>query len=290
MAGATQLMERALMGVAKRWIAGRTADDALASAAEAHAAGRGAIVNKLGEYVASPEGVEEAVSEYERIALSMRAAGVRGAVSVKPTQVGLSVGRRECAAGLARIAAAAREGHAFVWLDMESADHTDETIGLYHSLFARYERVGIALQANLRRTEADLRDLADRGAKIRLVKGAYREDPRVAHTSRAGVDASYSRLARLLFKRANEFGIATHDAAMISQARRLSRLHPRRFDFQMLKGIRDDLKPGLVRGGFAVSDYIPYGTDWLPYAARRIRERKRNLLLLGSSLLQRHRV
>lgn len=285
-----QLMERALEGVARRWIAGRTADDALASAAAALAAGRGAIVNRLGEYHDDPAEAAEAAADYRRLAAEMGARGLRAALSVKPTQVGLSVGLRECASALAGIVDAARERHVFVWVDMESSEHTDDTISLYHRAFARYERVGVALQANLRRTEADLRDLAGRGAKVRLVKGAYREGPREAFTSRADVDASYSRLMGLLFREADEFGIATHDARMIAGARRLNGLRPRRFDFQMLKGIGEGAKPGLIREGLAVTDYIPYGRDWLAYSARRIRERRRNLLLLGSSLLQRQRV
>jgi proline dehydrogenase len=95
---------------------------------------------------------------------------------------------------------------------------------------------------------------------------------------------------KLLFRDGNEFGIATHDSSMINQAIRLSKIYERKFEFQMLKGIRDELKPDLVRKGFVVSDYIPYGTNWLPYSIRRVKERKRNILLLGSSFIQSHRV
>jgi len=173
---------------------------------------------------------------------------------------------------------------------MESSDHTDETIEIYYHLFARYERLGIAIQANLKRTKNDLIDLLEHGAKIRLVKGAYKENSRIAFQSKEKVDGNYASLMKILFKNGNEFGIATHDSKMIDLAISLSKKYKRKFEFQMLKGIRDELKPILIKKHFVVSDYIPYGTNWLPYSIRRVKERKRNILLLGSSFFQAHRV
>jgi proline dehydrogenase len=172
---------------------------------------------------------------------------------------------------------------------MESSDHTDETIEIYQNLFSRYERLGMALQANLMRTENDLVDLITMGAKIRLVKGAYRENPKVAYKSKNEIGQNYLKLMGLLFRKSNEFGIATHDSAMIENAVKLSKKYERRFEFQMLRGIRDGLKPRLVSSGFGVSEYVPYGTNWLPYSIRRLKERKRNILLLGSSFIQSHK-
>ena len=177
-----------------------------------------------------------------------------------------------------------------MWLDMESAEHTDETIEIYHTFFSRYERLGIALQANLKRTENDLNDLLKRGAKIRLVKGAYRENARIAFKSKKEVDDNYLKLMRILFQKSNEFAIASHDEKIIHKAQTLSKKHPRKFEFQFLKGIREEIKSDLIKKKFVVSDYIPYGTNWLAYSVRRIKERKRNILLLGSSLIQSHRV
>jgi proline dehydrogenase len=168
---------------------------------------------------------------------------------------------------------------------MESSDHTDETIQIYENLLARYERLGIAIQANLMRSEGDLADLLSVGSKIRLVKGAYRENPDVALKSKDKIDWNYQRLMRILFESGNEFGIATHDGTMINSAITLAKKHDKKFEFQMLRGIRDELKPGLIKKGFALSEYIPYGTNWLPYSIRRLKERKRNILLLGSSFL-----
>jgi proline dehydrogenase len=286
----TKLMEKILFGVAKQWIAGETIDDALVSAKDAYKKGRHAIINKLGEYHTSKSQISKTVKEYQIISSSFRKWNVRGGISVKPTQIGLSISMKECLRNFEKIIKNSSESHTFVWIDMESSEHTDETIGIYYDLFARYERLGIAIQANLKRTKNDLSDLLKNGAKIRLVKGAYNENSKIAYKSKIKVDQNYLKLMKLLFKEGNEFGIATHDSKMINHAIKLSKKYERKFEFQMLKGIRDELKPELNKKGFVVADYIPYGTNWLPYSIRRLKERKRNILLLGSSFIQSHRV
>ena len=286
----TELMEKVLFKIAKQWIAGNTMDDALISAKTAYKSGRHAIINKLGEYHNSKKQIRTAIEEYQKIIKSFRKWNIRGSISVKPTQIGLSISQKECYQNFEIIIKDARNAHVFVWLDMESSDHTDETIEIYSAFFSKYERLGIALQANLKRTEDDLNNLLDIGAKIRLVKGAYREKERISFKSKEDVDRNYVKLMNILFKKGNEFGIATHDGKIIKKAENLSKKYPKKFEFQMLKGIRDELKPKLIKKKFVVSDYIPYGVNWLPYSFRRIKERKRNILLLGSSFIQSHRV
>jgi proline dehydrogenase len=283
-------MEKILFGFAKQWIAGDTIDDALKSSKLSYKNGRHAIVNKLGEYHKSKTQINKTVKEYQKIVSSFRKWKVRGAISIKPTQIGLSISKKECINNFQIIIKKASLSHIFVWIDMESSEHTDETIEIYYDLFARYERLGIAIQANLKRTKNDLVDLLEHGAKIRLVKGAYKENSRIAFQTKEKVDGNYVRLMKILFKNGNEFGIATHDSKLINLATSLSKKYKRKFEFQMLKGIRDELKPILVKQHFVVSDYIPYGTNWLPYSIRRVKERKRNILLLGSSFFQAHRV
>ena len=283
-------MEKILFVFAKQWIAGDTIDDALKSSKLSYKNGRHAIVNKLGEYHKSKTQINKTVKEYQKIVSSFRKWKVRGAISVKPTQIGLSISKKECIRNFQILIKKAASSHIFLWIDMESSDHTDETIEIYYHLFARYERLGIAIQANLKRTKNDLIDLLEHGAKIRLVKGAYKENSRIAFQSKEKVDGNYVRLMKILFKNGNEFGIATHDSKMIDLAISLSKKYKRKFEFQMLKGIRDELKPILIKKHFVVSDYIPYGTNWLQYSIRRIKERKRNILLLGSSFFQAHRV
>ena len=283
-------MEKILFRFAHQWIAGNTISDALDSAKFAYKNGRHAIINKLGEYLTSNAEIRETVKDYQKIVLSFKKWNVRGGISIKPTQIGLSVSKDVCLQNLQKIIKRAAESHTFVWIDMESSDHTDETIGIYYDLFARYERLGIALQANLKRTKNDMIDLLSHGAKIRLVKGAYKEKATISYRSKNDVDKNFLKLMRLLFKKGNEFGIATHDVSMIEHAMKLSKKYERKFEFQMLKGIRDEIKPKLLKKHFVVSDYIPYGTNWLAYSIRRLKERKRNILLLGSSFIQSHRV
>ncbi len=290
MVAATQLMEKVLFKVAKQWIAGNTIDDALMSAKNAYQKRRHTIINKLGEYHTSKKQIKQTVDDYQKIIDSFRRWKIRGAISVKPTQVGLSLSQRECVRNFDTIVDAARSAHVFVWIDMESSEHTDTTLDIYRTLFSGYERVGIALQANLKRTQNDLCDLLETGAKIRLVKGAYRERANISFKSNTDVDNNYIKLMRILFRRGNEFAIASHDDTMIREAKHLSKKYPKKFEFQMLKGIRDELKPTLIQEGYVISDYIPYGVNWLAYSIRRIKERKRNILLLGSSLLQSQRV
>ncbi len=285
-----ELMEKFLFKIAKKWIAGETIDDALLSAKTAYQLGRHVIINKLGEYHTSRKQVQNTIEDYQKIANSFRRWKIRGAISVKPTQVGLSINQKQCYRNLEKIIQRTRDSHIFIWLDMESSEHTDETIELYSSFFSKYERLGIALQANLKRTEDDLNHLLDIGAKIRLVKGAYREKSTISYRSREDVDNNYLKLMKILFKKGNEFAIASHDEKIIKKAKTLSKKYPRKFEFEFLKGIREEIKSNLVRQGFVVCDYIPYGTHWLAYSIRRIKERKRNILLLGSSLIQSHRV
>lgn len=285
MASGTQIMEKILYGVAKKWIAGNTIDDALSAAQHSYSNGMSVIINKLGEYHTSKRIIQDTIDEYQTITLSFKKWNVHGGISVKPTQVGLSRSMKECRQNLQTLIKSAAASQTFVWIDMESSDHTDETIEIYLNLFARYERLGIALQANLKRTEDDLASLLAAGAKVRLVKGAYRENARIAYKTKDQVDGNFEKNMKLLFEKGNEFGIATHDPRMIKSAVRLSKKHEKRFEFQMLRGISDGMKPGLIKDGFSLAEYIPYGTNWLSYSIRRLKERKRNILLLGSSFI-----
>jgi len=284
------LIEKFLFRIAKQWIAGDTMEKALKSAMEANNKDMGAIINRLGEHSTSKSQIDQTVSEYLSLISNLHKYKVSGGISVKPTQIGLTRTVLECLNNFESIIEKASLSQSFVWIDMESSEYTDDTIKIYQSLFEKYERLGIAIQANLKRTEKDLTILLKKGAKIRLVKGAYRENKNIAYKTRYEVDENYKKLMTMLFTNGSEFGIATHDSKLIELAVNLSKIHQRKFEFQMLKGIRDELKPVLVKGGFSVSEYIPYGTNWLPYSIRRLKERKRNILLLGSSLLHSHRV
>ena len=284
------LIEKFLFRIAKQWIAGDTMEQAIRSAHEANKNGMSAIINRLGEHMESKSQIEETVSEYLTLVSNLRKSGISGGISIKPTQVGLSKSMKECKENIETIIKKASISQSFVWIDMESSEYTEDTIIIYRNLFEKYERLGIAIQANLKRSEQDLEMLLEHGAKIRLVKGAYLESKRNSYKTRQEVDENYAKLTEMLFSNGNEFAIATHDSKLIDHAIKFSKKHEKKFEFQMLKGIRDELKPVLINDGFSVSEYIPYGTNWLPYSIRRLKERKRNILLLGSSFLHSHRV
>jgi proline dehydrogenase len=284
------LIEKILFKVAKQWIAGDTMEDALKSARQANKNGMGAILNKLGEHMTSKQKVSQTVSDYLTLVSNLRRSKITGGLSIKPTQVGLAISTKECLSNLDAIIEKALQFQSFVWIDMESSEFTDDTFRIYLSLFEKYERLGVVVQANLKRSQEDLDMLLKKGAKIRLVKGAYHENSKNAYRTRHEVDDNYRKLMGVMFEKGNEFAIATHDSKLIDLAMDLSKKHERKFEFQMLKGIRDELKPVLVKSGFTVSEYIPYGTNWLPYSIRRLKERKRNILLLGSSFIHSHRV
>ncbi|MDE1769563.1 MAG: proline dehydrogenase family protein [Thaumarchaeota archaeon] len=283
-------MEKVLFKVAKQWIAGDTMEDALKSARNANMNGMSAILNKLGEHMTSESQVSQTVSDYLTLVSNLCKSKITGDLSIKPTQIGLAISVKECLENLDKIIEKALQYQSFVWIDMESSEYTDSTFQIYLDLFGKYERLGVVIQANLKRTQNDLEMLLKNGAKIRLVKGAYHESAKNAYKTRHEVDENYKKLMKTIFEKGNEFAIATHDSKLIDRATELSKKFERKFEFQFLKGIRDELKPILVKEGFSVSEYIPYGTNWLPYSIRRLRERKRNILLLGSSFIHSHRV
>jgi proline dehydrogenase len=277
-------MERLLFRVAKRWVAGYSIDEATAAALDSNSRGMSAILNFLGEDTTDPKVVDETVREYLSLMDSVHKRKVRGCVSVKPTQLGLAIDYDMCLQNFKKLVAKARELGQFVWIDMESARFTEDTIAIYLELYEQYDMIGIAIQSCLRRSASDLLHIAEHGGKVRIVKGAYRELEEQAFLTSQEIDSNYVNLMKMLFEGGNYFAIATHDSNIIEEAIRLN--NNAKFEFQMLMGIRDELKNDLVAKKFAVAEYIPYGSRWLPYSVRRIRERKRNLLLLARSLIQ----
>jgi proline dehydrogenase len=278
------LMERLLFRVAKRWVAGYNADTAIAAAVDTNSRlGMSAIINFLGEHTTDAKIVEQSVREYILLMDSMHIRNVRGCVSVKPTQLGLAIDYDLCLQNFSRLAARARELGQFLWIDMESTEFAENTIAMYLDLYKQYDKIGVAIQSYLRRSASDILHITEHAGKVRLVKGAYYESEENALVTKEEINTNYSKLMRMLFESNNFFAIATHDSALIDEAICLG--NNAKIEFQMLMGIRDELKIGLIRKGFAVAEYIPYGSHWLPYSVRRIRERKRNLLLLARSLI-----
>lgn len=278
------LMERLLFRVAKKWVAGYSADDATVAAQDANRRGISAILNFLGEDAGDKTQVELAVREYLSLMDLMKTKNIRGCVSAKPTQLGLAVDYDACLRNFFLLAKKASELGQFLWIDMESAKFTEDTITIYLEVLKDHPMTGVAIQAYLRRSGADILHIIEHGGKVRLVKGAYHEPEEHAFATTEEVDRNYSHLLKMLAEGGRFFAVATHDDRLVNEA---INLHAdNKCEFQMLMGIRDELKSRLIARGLPVSEYIPYGSQWLPYSVRRLRERKRNLLLLARSLVQ----
>lgn len=269
----------------RQWVAGETMADAIHVAKDANARGMEALVNHLGEHYREKPPVEATVREYERLLIAMRTEGINGSPSLKPTQFGVFIDKGYALSQMLPILELARADRRILWLDMESAATTDDTIWICERLLERYDRLGICLQANLRRTADDLNRLVQDGARIRLVKGAYKETPEIAYQTRPDIDRAYLAHLETLFARSREFAVASHDGQIIERALALAKQHATPFEFAMLQGVRDPLKRQLVREGHRVAEYIPYGPNWLPYFTRRLRERPRNIVTMVRSFV-----
>ncbi len=275
-----------LIRFARQWVAGETMDDAVRVALEANRRGIHAVVNHLGEHYHEKAPVEATVQEYVRLVAKLKAANVDGDVSIKPTQFGILIDKEFALSQILPIMDATKAWGRVFWVDMEAAPTVADTLWIYEDLLRRYDKVGVCLQANMKRTAEDLKRLLPMNARIRLVKGAYKETPDIAFTRRADIDREYLRHLDTLFRGGKHFAVASHDSRMIQHARDLAKEHPDvPFDFAMLQGVRDPLKTELVAQGHAVEEYIPYGPTWLPYFTRRLRERPRNILTMVRSFV-----
>ncbi|SNQ62120.1 proline dehydrogenase family protein [Candidatus Methanoperedens nitratireducens] len=269
---------------ARQWIAGETLDDAIAQAKKKNNAGIRAIINFLGEHVKDEAEADNNVEENLRILRAIEESKTKASLSIKPTQLGLDIDKNLCLSKVEKIVSTASSKNIFVWIDMENSPYAQGTVDIYLEIIKKHKNAGIAIQANLKRSESDIARIAASMGIIRLVKGAYSEKMEIAYTSRSDITRNFSKLMAYLFYKSPFFAIATHDDRLINEAIEANKTHQKRLEFQMLMGVRDELKRKLVREGFAVVDYIPYGKNWFPYTTRRVRERKRNILLILRSV------
>ncbi|MCS7312495.1 MAG: proline dehydrogenase family protein [Acidobacteria bacterium] len=267
----------------RRFVAGERLEEALRVVATLQRSGAKAALDFLGENVHSAEEARQAQQAY-RVALDeIYRLGLDCNISVKLTQMGLALSPELCLELVRPVVAQAQAYGTDVEVDMESSAYTDATLAIVHRLRDEFERVGVAIQAYLYRSESDVWALIQRGIKVRLVKGAYREPPRVAFPTKRQVNENFVHLMEILFDSGQYHAIATHDARLIARAlddARRRGLSPRAFEFQMLYGIRRDLQERLVREGWTLRVYVPYGTHWYPYFMRRLAERPANVLFL----------
>lgn len=279
------LKEWVVLPVAKKWIAGVALDTAVEDAKKANSRGIGVVVNFLGEEIRDPAAADASAEEYLRLQQGLYDNKINGYVSVKLTQLGLGTDDERMRARLEKIAANAERLSQLFWIDMEGSAFIERTIAVYLDVLKKHPAVGVALQSYTRRSEGDLKAILDAGGRVRLVKGAYRESPEVVYANRAEVNASFDRLMVTLFERGNGFAIATHDGVLVNRAKELAEKSSAEFHFELLKGIRDELKTELTKSGFKVYTYIPYGDRWWAYSKRRITEHPSNIWLLLRSLV-----
>jgi len=275
--------------VTRRFIAGENIDDAIEAIRQLNALGITASFDHLGESISSPAEAEADVREYLHVLSRIERTGINSNVSVKPTQLGLDIDEHLCLRNIQRIVEAAAGLGNFVRIDMEDSARTDATLRIFYKLRSDFENVGIVLQSYLYRTEKDLANVLAMKGRVRLCKGAYDEPESVAFPRKADVDANFVRLTGVLLSSGIYHGIATHDEAMIRATREFAareNIPNDRYEFQMLYGIRRDLQTKLVKAGYRMRTYVPYGEFWYPYFMRRLAERPANIWFVLKNLLK----
>ena len=275
---------------ARRFIAGEQVEDAIAAARALQAKGLLLTLDYLGEAVTTTAQATAATREYERLMDDIVAAGIERNVSVKLTQLGLAIDRATCVDNMRRILEPARQHEFFVRIDMENSPYTDVTLEVFETLWSlEYRNIGVVLQSYLLRTERDLRRMNELNARVRLVKGAYREPASVAYQQKADVDAAYLRQMRLLLDHGTYPAFATHDVELLDEIKAYAaerNIGRDRYEFQMLYGVRRDLQTSFVADGYRMRIYVPFGREWFPYFMRRLGERPANLIFVLRAMMR----
>jgi proline dehydrogenase len=276
---------------AQRFVAGETLDEALRAVEPLNKKGITASLDLLGESVHTEREAQAAAREILTMLDRINERRLDSNVSLKLTQMGLDLSEELCVTLMHDIVGRARDLRTFIRIDMEGSTYTERTLRLFEDrLHPSYgDHVGIVLQSYLYRTLADTERAIAIKARVRLCKGAYKEPATVAYPEKADVDANYVRCMHKLLSAGNYPGIATHDERIINEAKRYARANgigPERFEFQMLYGVRRDLQERLVREGWRMRVYVPFGTQWYPYLMRRLAERPSNLAFLTGSIVR----
>jgi len=264
--------------VARRYIAGETLGDALAAAAALGKEGFLTTLDLLGEDTTHPRQARQALGDYRQILEAIAANGIDGNVSVKPTQFGLRIDPDLCLRSFQTLAAEARMIGHFVRVEMEDSSCTERTLALYKSLRRDFDNVGIVIQSCLYRSPTDLEGILDLVPNVRVVKGVYVEPPAVAWQDRQTIRGQYLALSETLIRSGAYAAFATHDDYLVERLSALVGSHglpPSAYEFQMLLGVREELRQRILDAGHRVRVYIPFGSDWHPYSIRRLRENPR---------------
>jgi proline dehydrogenase len=292
---------------ASRFVAGESAEDAIRAVRELNAKGINATLDHLGEHTSTADEAERATGDILSILNEIDKAGVKANVSIKLTQIGMGLDEKICSQNLVRILERVKEHNNFLRIDMEDTPYTDITILLYQTMLERgftQTQLGMVMQSYLLRAEDDMRKLLEKGTRIRLVKGAYKAPPDKAYPKKADTDANYDLLSKIMIDAALTVesnsvssdgrippipAVASHDEKRIAFARQYAEkvgLPKNAIEFQMLYGIRRDLQEQLVKQGYPVRIYVPFGTHWYPYFMRRLAERPANIWFFISNFFK----
>jgi proline dehydrogenase len=288
--------ERSSIGqkISSRFVAGTQVEDVLRATRAINESGPTVSIDNLGENVSNVDEARASAQLYHQLLDDIAEQKLNANISLKLTHMGLDVDEqlaRDQVSGLVAKAAAMNPRN-FVRVDMEGSPYTQRTLDFVHELHRKPGNqgcVGAVIQSYMRRSESDVEKLLAEGIRIRLCKGAYKEPPEIAFQPKSEVDANYVKLMKILMKSKVYHGLATHDENIINQAKAFAtkeRISRDAFEFQMLHGIRRDLQQGLVRDGWRMRVYIPFGTEWYPYLMRRLAERPANVLFIAKNLFR----
>ncbi len=289
--------ERSSIGqkFSSRFVAGTQVEDALRATRTVNQSGSSVSIDNLGENVTNADEARASAQLYHQLLDDIAAQKLDANISLKLTHMGFDVDEklaRDLVSGLVAKAVAMNPRN-FVRVDMEGSPYTQRTLDFVHELHRASGNqgcVGAVIQSYMRRSEGDVEKLLAEGIRIRLCKGAYKEPPEIAFQEKSAVDGNYVKLMKILMKSKVYHGLATHDESIINQAKAFAtseRISRDAFEFQMLHGIRRDLQQSLVRDGWRMRVYIPFGTEWYPYFMRRLAERPANALFIAKNLLRR---
>jgi proline dehydrogenase len=287
--------ERSAIGqkMSRRFVAGMTVADALAATEATNALGMSVSVDNLGENVTNLEEAKHSAALYHEMLDEIAARKLNANASMKLTHMGLDVDDALARRIAAELVAHAARLDSFIRIDMEGSPYTQKTLDVVrhlHSLPGHAGHVGAVIQAYLHRSQSDVESLCAEHIRIRLCKGAYKEPADIAYQAKSDVDANFVKLMKIMLESGTYHGIATHDPKMIDATiafARAENIAADSFEFQMLYGVRRDLQEQLVKDGWRMRVYIPFGTEWYPYLMRRLAERPANAIFILKNLFRR---
>ncbi|WP_342041918.1 proline dehydrogenase [Bacillus sp. OTU2372] len=274
---------------ASRFVAGESIKSAIEVVKRLNSEGKVVTLDHLGEFVYTDEEALESAAMCIQTLDAINEAGVNSNLSLKMTSLGLDISKELCMKNMRKILDRAKLHNNFVRIDMEDYEHCQLSIDIYKELRKDYDNVGLVIQAYLFRTEQDIADLNQLNANLRLVKGAYKESPSVAFPEKKDVDENYKKIIKQHLLNGNYTAVATHDETMIEYTKSIVNEHQipkEQFEFQMLYGICEEIQARLVKEGFKVRVYVPYGVDWFGYFMRRLAERPANVWFVLKNLLK----